>query len=129
MVQKNIILGLCLVALVAVLAACGGVEEPDVDYENAPVSKPEPAPAPITPKPAPPIAEKPKPKPMNDDLCEAKSLQYLVGKHRRDIPVPVHPEKRRVYCTTCMVTMDYNPERQNIVFDAATGIIKSVGCG
>lgn len=63
------------------------------------------------------------------DQCGADELAYLVGKPRSEIPVPVDPARRRVYCTTCMVTQDYDPTRLDIVFDAQTGIIKQVKCG
>jgi len=87
----------------------------------------EPAPAPLPPpkveEPAPMPAEEPK------DSCGAKPLQYLVGRPKSEIPVPVDPTRRRVTCTTCAVTMDYNPERLNIVFDVDTGVIKELKCG
>lgn len=53
----------------------------------------------------------------------------LVGKSRREIPVPVLPALQRVACTTCPITMDYNPRRLNFFFDAETGVIKEVRCG
>ncbi|HEX4199794.1 MAG TPA: hypothetical protein VHZ26_20340 [Caulobacteraceae bacterium] len=68
---------------------------------------------------APPIASR----------CEAASLAYLVGKPRTEIPVPVNPNTRRVSCTTCPVTQDYNPGRTDILFDAASGLITEVKCG
>jgi hypothetical protein len=89
--------------------------------------EPQPAPAP----PPPPKVEAPPPMPAEEpkDSCGAKPLQYLVGKPKGEIPVPVDPTKRRVTCTSCPVTMDYSPERLNILFDADTGIIKEVKCG
>ncbi len=74
------------------------------------------APAPV------PVAAKP-------DTCGAAALQYLVGKPKSEVPVPVNPAGRRVYCSTCMVTMDYSPARLNIVFDQDSGIVKAVKCG
>lgn len=41
----------------------------------------------------------------------------------------MNPNLQRVACTTCPVTMDFNPNRLNFFFDAATGIIKEVKCG
>ncbi|MDO9335095.1 MAG: peptidase inhibitor I78 [Caulobacteraceae bacterium] len=89
---------------------------------------PEPEPAPAQP---PPRVEAPRPMPSQEpkDSCGAKALQSLIGKPRSEIPVPVDPTKRRVTCTSCPVTMDYNPQRLNILFDADTGIIKDVKCG
>lgn len=93
----------------------------------APVKAPAPpaAPAPVVVAPPPP----PPPPPEPPDYCGARELQHLVGKHRTQIPVPVVPALRRVACTTCPVTMDYNPKRLNIYFEQSTGIIKEVKCG
>ncbi|MFN5618247.1 MAG: I78 family peptidase inhibitor [Brevundimonas sp.] len=35
----------------------------------------------------------------------------------------------RVTCTTCPVTMDYNPGRLNILYDRDTGVVREVKCG
>ena len=64
-----------------------------------------------------------------NDQCGAAELQDLVGKPRTEIPVPLDPSKRRVVCSTCIITQDYRPDRQTITFDTDTGIIKSVKCG
>lgn len=63
------------------------------------------------------------------DLCRAGELQWLVGKPRTDIPVPVDIVNRRVACTTCPVTADYSPYRLNIFFSEQTGIVEQVRCG
>ncbi len=63
------------------------------------------------------------------DTCGAAPFQYLVGKPKSEVPVPVEPSKRRVYCSTCMVTMDYRPNRLNVVFDQDTGRVTSIKCG
>lgn len=79
-----------------------------------------------------PIAGPPPPPPPAESTalqCDARELAYLVGKNKSEIPVPVNPSLRRVACTTCPVTMDYNPKRTNIMFDAETGVIKQVKCG
>ncbi|HVY33827.1 MAG TPA: I78 family peptidase inhibitor [Caulobacteraceae bacterium] len=83
--------------------------------------------------PVPPPAISPAPIPAapasDADQCGATELAYLIGKPRSEIPVPVDPSRRRVYCTTCMVTQDYDPTRLNIVVDSQTGVIKAVKCG
>lgn len=96
---------------------------------SACAASPSPPPAPVTP---PPVAEAPTiplPPPPPPDSCGARDLQWLVGQPRSRIPVPTDPSRRRVACTTCPVTMDYNPSRLNVFFDADTGIVKEVKCG
>jgi len=63
------------------------------------------------------------------DICKAGEMQYLVGKPKTDIAVPVDVVNRRVTCTTCPVTEDFSPYRLNIFFDQDTGIIEQVRCG
>lgn len=67
--------------------------------------------------------------PPTADACNARGHQHLVGRPRSEIPVPAKPELHRVACLGCPITMDYNPQRLNFFFDAATGIIKEVRCG
>ena len=64
----------------------------------------------------------------NVTLCFS-AAQALIGRPKIEIPVPLHPELQRVACTTCAVTLDFNPRRLNIFFDAQTGIIKEARCG
>ena len=63
------------------------------------------------------------------DVCRAGELQWLVGKPKTEIPVPVDVVNRRVTCTTCPVTDDYSPYRLNIFFNARTQIVEQVRCG
>lgn len=63
------------------------------------------------------------------DLCKARDHQYLVGKLKSEIPVPVEVVNRRVVCTTCPVTMDFSPYRLNFFFNAETNIVEQVRCG
>ena len=86
---------------------------------------PPPAPPPVAPTP--PVVPR-SPEPVADQ-CGAAGLQHLIGRPRTEIPVPVQPNLQRVACTTCPVTQDYNPNRLNFFFDAATGLIKDVRCG
>jgi hypothetical protein len=74
-----------------------------------------------TPVAAPPASVK--------DQCGASELQDLIGRPRTEIPIPLNPDRQRVACTTCPVTMDYSPERLNFFFDAATGAIREIRCG
>lgn len=63
------------------------------------------------------------------DTCGAGDMQWLVGKPKTDIPVPVDVVSRRVTCTTCPVTEDYSPQRLNIFFNEQSGIVEQVRCG
>lgn len=111
-----------LIAAGLIVAACAPTNiTPPPPRAGEPLqSRPVPAP--------PPIAAAPAPK-ADPDTCGAKDLQYLVGRPKTEIPVPVNPRNRRVTCTTCPITMDFNPQRVNIFFDQASGIVKEVKCG
>ncbi len=63
------------------------------------------------------------------DLCKARDFQYLIGRHRNEIPVPVDVVHRRVTCTTCPVTMDFSAYRLNIFYNTETEIVEQVRCG
>ncbi len=63
------------------------------------------------------------------DQCRASQHQHLVGRNRSEIPAQPDGATWRITCTTCPVTMDYNPRRMNILFDEQTGVIREVSCG
>ncbi len=43
---------------------------------------------------------------------------------------PPSPGKAfRVVCTACPMTMDFNPERLNIIYDDTSGVILRLTCG
>jgi hypothetical protein len=112
------------VALSLVLiSGCGSAPEPAKPPVPAAPPKVAVKPAPPAP-PTPPVM-----KPVVEDACGAKDMQYLIGKPKTEIPVPLNPALRRVACSTCAVTMDYNPQRQTITFDTNTGLVTSVRCG
>jgi hypothetical protein len=82
----------------------------------------------------PPPAARPRPlfqprASSSKDSCGAAELQYLVGKPRTDIPVPVYPNRRRVLCSSCEIAPGYVSWRQTIIYDARTGVVTSVKCG
>lgn len=87
---------------------------------------PAPLPPPETPVAPPPIAIAP---PQPRDQCGLTEAKAYVGRKRTDLPAPVDPTRRRVACTTCPVTMDFRPDRLNILFDADSGVVKEVKCG
>ena len=69
------------------------------------------------------------PQSQTADVCKAGDLQWLVGKPKAEIPVPVDVVNRRVTCTTCPITEDYSPHRLNIFFNEQTEIVEQVRCG
>jgi hypothetical protein len=110
-------------AAMLTLAACAS------DLDTAPpAQQPGPAPAPAPATKPPPASPRPRPRP-SEDMCGAYEAQDLVGRPRSEIPVPVLPALQRVACTTCPVTMDFNPKRLNFFYDATSGLIKQVKCG
>lgn len=61
--------------------------------------------------------------------CKADIYSAYVGRNRSELPAKPANETWRVLCTTCPMTMDYNPERLNIVFEETSGVIREVKCG
>lgn len=76
-------------------------------------------------------AANPDPTPDLDspDQCRASQYQNWIGRNRSELPAAPVGQVWRVTCSTCAVTMDYNPGRLNIVYDDASGVIRSVRCG
>ena len=62
------------------------------------------------------------------DQCGAAGAQSLIGSHAGAVTFPADKPVRLV-CTTCPTTRDYRPDRLNVRFEQATGIIRSVTCG
>ena len=107
--MRRLRLALGLVAATASLAACAPTpRSSQVHVPPPPVSRPRPEPP---------------------DTCGLKAVRGLVGQPKSAIPVPVVPSLRRVTCSTCVQTQDYNPRRLNIYFNVDTGIIERVACG
>ena len=127
--SRKTITGLTIAAVL--LSGCGSApqERPEPDPRLPSSPQPyvpsRPVPQPSAPRPAPAPAYKP----ASHDTCGADSLQYLVGKPRTEIPVPLQPSQRRVVCSTCVTTQEFRADRQTIVFDSDTGLITSVKCG
>jgi hypothetical protein len=76
----------------------------------------------------PPLAAPPTTAAAAADTCGAGKLQYLIGKSRRQIPVPVNMAKQRVDCTTCVLSHLDDPQRVTILFDQSTGLVTDVKC-
>ncbi|WP_425989684.1 hemolysin [Brevundimonas sp. TWP2-3-2] len=77
---------------------------------------------------APTPTQTPAPEPTRPQRCDAASARSLIGSHRGAVDFAAGADVRFV-CTTCSATEDYRPNRLNIRFDEATGIIRSVDCG
>lgn len=60
--------------------------------------------------------------------CDAAGARSLIGKHVGAVDFAAGANVR-IVCTTCATTRDYRPDRLNIRFVEATGIIESVDCG
>lgn len=73
-----------------------------------------------TPEPSPPG--------VGSSRCDTAAAQSLVGTHVGVVTFPADANVR-VVCTTCPTTRDYRPDRLNVRFEEATGIIRSVDCG
>ncbi len=73
-------------------------------------------------------APTPAPEQTGPRRCNAEASKSLVGSHRGAVDFAAGADVRFV-CTTCSATEDYRPNRLNIRFDEATGIIRSVDCG
>lgn len=61
--------------------------------------------------------------------CDADTAgRELIGSHVGAVDFAPGANVR-VVCTTCPTTRDYRPDRMNVRFDQATGIIQQVDCG
>ncbi len=60
--------------------------------------------------------------------CDAAAAQSLVGSHVGAVDFQAGANVR-IVCTTCPTTKDLRPDRLNIRFNQATGIIERVDCG
>lgn len=60
--------------------------------------------------------------------CGADAARSLIGAHVGAVSFAADANVR-IVCTTCPITKDLRPDRLNIRFDQATGIIRSVECG
>jgi hypothetical protein len=74
--------------------------------------------APLAPPDATPIPQR----------CNAEASRSLIGVHVGAVTFPQGADVR-VVCTTCPTTKDLRPDRLNVRFDQATGIIERVDCG
>lgn len=78
--------------------------------------------APVTPAEVPPDTT---PVPQR---CGATAARSLIGSHVGAVSFPAGANVR-IVCTTCPTTRDLRPDRLNVRFDQASGIIEAVDCG
>ncbi|MCS6624966.1 hypothetical protein N0B44_18795 [Roseibacterium beibuensis] len=78
-----------------------------------------------------PVETGPGPMPPEEGAsqCRADHYQRYIGRNRSELPARPEGEIWRVTCTTCPVTMDYNPNRLNILYDQSSGVVREVKCG
>lgn len=67
--------------------------------------------------------------PDASDTCGAKPLSWLVGQNRDRVPKPAAGRVVRVVCSTCMMTMDFNASRLNVIYEQKTGNVLRLTCG
>ena len=60
--------------------------------------------------------------------CDAAAARSLIGAHVGAVTFP-QGSNVRIVCTTCPTTKDLRPDRLNVRFNEATGIVESVDCG
>ncbi|NJC41981.1 hypothetical protein GGQ87_002276 [Brevundimonas alba] len=74
-----------------------------------------------------PVSETPPTEPI-PQRCDAEAAKSLIGSHVGAVSFAADANVR-VVCTTCPTTKDLRPDRLNVRFDEASGIIRSVDCG
>ena len=65
----------------------------------------------------------------DQDTCQAASYASLLGSNYKQAPAAPAGKVFRVVCTTCPMTMDFNPQRLNIIYDEKSGLIRRLTCG
>ena len=77
--------------------------------------------APLAPAGTPPSEPAPQ-------RCDAAAAQSLIGSHVGAVDFAPGANVR-IVCTTCPTTRDLRPDRLNVRFNQATGVIERVDCG
>lgn len=108
--MRRVLKSALCVATVLALAAC---QSPPAGTPSEPVAAGE--------IPALPAAEQ--------DTCQAASHRALLGSNYKQAPTAPPGKVYRVVCTTCPMTMDFNPQRLNIIYDEKSGLIRRLTCG
>lgn len=66
---------------------------------------------------------------MGVDRCGASGMGWLVGRPRTEVPVTADLSNRWVRSTAAEAPPGLAPERLNILYDPATGVVTHVQCG
>ena len=67
--------------------------------------------------------------PASVDTCRAATYADLLGEDYRSVPAAPEGRVFRVVCTTCPMTMEFNPNRVNFMYEQATGRVVQLTCG
>lgn len=129
MEQGSVKTSAAILVVLSLAGACSPAARMPVASRNTPPPPPPSRYATATPYVTPRPSSQPRPPSTAADACGAGAHAYLVGKNRSEIPVPVNPGQRRVYCSTCPVTMDFSAARLNIVYNPETDLVTEVKCG
>jgi hypothetical protein len=62
------------------------------------------------------------------DSCRMAEFQSLIGKPESEIDRSALPTPSRVVCHDCVITMDFNAQRLNVIL-GADGRVESLRCG
>lgn len=92
-------------------------------------SPPPTPPAPPTSPTAPDAAAESALPAAEQDTCKAASYASLIGQDYKQAPPAPAGKVIRVVCTTCPMTMDFNAERLNVIYDEKSGLIRRLTCG
>jgi len=63
------------------------------------------------------------------DRCGASGMAWIVGRPKTEIPVTADLSNRWVRSTVAQAPPGLAPERLNILYDPATGVVTHVQCG
>ena len=63
------------------------------------------------------------------DSCGASAYSVYMGQEFERVPPAPAGKVVRVVCSTCPMTMDFNAERLNVIYDEKTSLVTRLSCG